>query len=124
MNTYVAAALVAASDQRGRQAGIRSIWSQLGSRQIEELVELPLMTTRTSNSHVLAEVVTPALFTDENLLALVICRMVNLSIEHGNSDGSSFAYVWFAIIAWLPSATTRTDFVLAGSAMTWSKYAG
>jgi hypothetical protein len=36
------------------------------------------------------EVVTPALFTDENLLALVVCRMVNLSLEHGNSDGSSW----------------------------------
>ena len=42
---------------------------------------------------------TPALFYDENLLSLVICRMVNLSLEHGNSDGSCFAYVWFAIIA-------------------------
>src|SRR5260370_14342986 len=48
---------------------------------------------------VLTEVVTPALFTDENLLSLVICRMVNLSLEHGNSDGSCFAYVWFAMIA-------------------------
>ena len=37
---------------------------------------------------VLAEVVTPALFVDENLSSLVICRMVNLSLEHGNSDGS------------------------------------
>ena len=36
---------------------------------------------------------------DENLSSLVICRMVNLSLEHGNSDGSCFAYVWFAIIA-------------------------
>src|SRR5947209_19083330 len=25
--------------------------------------------------------------------------MVNLSLEHGNSDGSCFAYVWFAMIA-------------------------
>ena len=24
---------------------------------------------------------------------------MNLSLEHGNSDGSCFAYVWFAIIA-------------------------
>ena len=41
----------------------------------------------------------PALFTDENLLSLVICRMVNLSLEHGNSDGSCFAYVWLGMIA-------------------------
>ena len=48
---------------------------------------------------VLTEVVTPALFTDKNLLPLVICRMANLSLEHGNSDGSCFAYVWLGMIA-------------------------
>jgi predicted ATPase len=77
------------------------IWSQLGSRQIEELVDLPLMSNPDvlDALDVLAEVVLPALFFDENLCSLVICRMVNLSLEHGNSDGSCFAYVWFAIIA-------------------------
>ena len=48
---------------------------------------------------VLTEVVTPALFCDENLSSLVICRMVNLSLEHGNSDAACFAFVWFAIIS-------------------------
>jgi predicted ATPase/signal transduction histidine kinase len=77
------------------------IWSLLGHRQIEELIDLPLMTNPDllDTLDVLAEVVTSALFTDENLDSLVICRMVNLSLEHGNSDGSCFAYVWFAIIA-------------------------
>ena len=41
----------------------------------------------------------PALFTDPNLLSLVICRMVNLSLEHGNSDASCFAYVFLGMIA-------------------------
>jgi predicted ATPase len=77
------------------------IWSLLGSRQIEELVDLPLMTNPAllDTLDVLAELVPPALFTDENFLSLVICRMVNVSLQHGNSDGSCFAYVWFAIIA-------------------------
>lgn len=77
------------------------IWSQLGTRSIEELIDLPLMDDPDSLAalDVLTEVVTPALFTDENLCSLVICRMVNLSLEHGNSDGSCFAYVWFGIIA-------------------------
>jgi PAS domain S-box-containing protein len=76
------------------------IWSQLGSRSIEEIVDLPLMTDPESSAtlDVLTEVVTPALFTDENLLSLVICRMANLSLEHGNSDGSCFAYVWLGMI--------------------------
>src|SRR3984885_2407476 len=77
------------------------IWSLLGSRQIETLIDLPLM----SNSgildtlDVLTEIVNTALHSDENLSSLVICHMVNLSVEHGNSDASCFAYVWFAIIA-------------------------
>lgn len=77
------------------------IWSQLGKREIEELVDAPLMTDPDllDTLDVLAELVTPAVFCDENLSSLVICRMVNLSLEHGNSDGSCFAYVWFAIIA-------------------------
>jgi PAS domain S-box-containing protein len=77
------------------------IWFQLGSRSIEDLVDLPLMEDEEAVAalDVLTEVVTPALFTDERLLALVICRMVNLSLEHGNSDGSCFAYVWLGMIA-------------------------
>src|SRR5215813_6145304 len=77
------------------------IWSQLGNRQIEELVDLPLITTPELLDvlDVLGEVVTPALCFDQNLHSLAICRMVNLSLEHGNSDGSCFAYVWFAMIA-------------------------
>ncbi len=87
------------SDQARREYD--RIWTQLGDRQIEDLVDLPLMTNPDvlDALDVLAEVVTPAKFCDENLLSLVICRMVNLSLEHGNSDGSCFAYVWFAIVA-------------------------
>jgi PAS domain S-box-containing protein len=77
------------------------IWSQLGSRTIEELIELPLMSDPASLAtlDVLTKVLPPALFTDANLLSLVICRAVNLSLEHGNSDGSCFAYVWLGVIA-------------------------
>ena len=76
------------------------IWSLVGSSQIEELIDLPLMSGPDvlDAIDVLAEVVTPALFYDENLSSLVICRMVNLSLQHGNSDASCFAYVWFGIM--------------------------
>jgi len=73
----------------------------LGDRTTEEIIDLPLMSDPESLAQldVLTEVVTPALFTDANLLALAICRMINLSLEHGNSDGSCFAYVWLGMIA-------------------------
>jgi predicted ATPase len=77
------------------------IWSQVGSRQIEDLIDLPLMTNPDllAALDVLTEVVVPAAYTDENLLSLVVCSMVNLSLEHGVCDATCFACVWFAIIA-------------------------
>ena len=87
------------ADDQVRQE-YEQIWQQLGSRSIEELVELPLMSDPEclATLDVLTEVVTPALFTDKNLVSLVICRMVNLSLVYGNSDGSCFAYVWLGMI--------------------------
>jgi predicted ATPase len=77
------------------------IWSQLGSRKIEELSELPLMNDPASLAtlDVLTKALPPALFTDANLHSLITCRAVNLSLERGNSDGSCVAYVYLAMIA-------------------------
>ena len=66
---------------------------------------------------VLTKVLAPALYMDANLYALVICRAVSLSIEHGNNDGSCLSYVWFSTIAGLSSATTRMHFDSVSSAM-------
>ena len=73
----------------------QQIWSQIGSREIEELLDLPLMTDPASLAtlDVLTKLEPPALFTDANLYSLIVSRAVNLSIEHGNCDGSCFAYV-------------------------------
>jgi predicted ATPase len=77
------------------------IWSQLGSRTIEDLIELPLMCDPASLAtlDVLTKFIVPALYTDANLLALVTCRAVNLSLERGNSDASCIAYVWLSMVA-------------------------
>jgi predicted ATPase len=77
------------------------IWSQLGDRQIERLIEMPLMSEASSLAtlDVLTKAMPPALFTDENLHALVTCGAVNLSLQHGNGEASSGAYVWLGVIA-------------------------
>lgn len=77
------------------------IWVLLGSRKIEELVDLPLTrdTDFIDTMDVFAEIVTPTLFYDEHLFSLVVCRMVNLSLEYGNCDGSCFGYAWFSMAA-------------------------
>ena len=77
------------------------IWSLVGNRPIEDLVDLPL----TDDPDVLdmldvfTEIVHPAIFFDENLSALVVCRMASLCLEHGTCDASCFGYIWFGMFA-------------------------
>jgi PAS domain S-box-containing protein len=77
------------------------IWTQLGGRTVEELIELPLMSNAVSLAtlDVLTKLGPPAWHTDANLLSLVVCRAVNLSLEGGNCDGSCYAYVLLGAIA-------------------------
>ena len=88
------------------------IWPQLGSRAIEELIDLPLMSDQVSLAtlDVLTKVLPPALHTDVNLLSLAICRAVNFSLEHGNSDGSCVAYVWLGMITGPRFGNYKTGF--------------
>jgi PAS domain S-box-containing protein len=77
------------------------IWSQIGSRTIEDLIDLPLMTDPASlaTMDVLTKVGPPVLYTEPNLYALATCWAVNLSLERGNSDASCIAYVQLGMVA-------------------------
>ena len=77
------------------------VWTQLGSRAIEDVIEFPLMGDPglIVALDVLTKVLPTALHIDVNIFAWVVCRAASLSIEHGNSDGSCFCYVWFSAIA-------------------------
>jgi len=77
------------------------IWARIAKRQIEDLVDLPLLTDPDvlDMIEVCSEIVTPAFFYDENLSSRILCRMVNLSLEYGNCDASCFGYVFFATMA-------------------------
>ena len=74
------------------------IWLQLGKRTIEELVDLPPMTDPACRGtlEVITAIVPPSWFTDENLRNLLVARMVNLSLEYGNSEASCYAYALLA----------------------------
>jgi PAS domain S-box-containing protein len=92
------------SNHPGRDDVMREyerIWTLLGDRQIEDLVDLPLIANPDvlDTLDVFTEIVTPSLMFDEHLSTLVVCRLVTLSLEHGNCDGSCFGYVWFAMFA-------------------------
>jgi PAS domain S-box-containing protein len=70
------------------------MWQQIGSRPIEALLDLPRMTDPVwrATMDVLSAAIAPAMYTDQDLYCVLICRMVNLSLEHGNGDASSYAY--------------------------------
>ena len=85
------------------QSEYQRVWSQLGSRAIENVMDLPLMSDAASivTLDVLTKLLPAALHIDVNLFALVVCRAASLSIEHGNNDGSCFCYVWLSTVAGL-----------------------
>src|SRR5262249_647593 len=70
------------------------IWQQLGNQPIEAIIDLPPITDpdRQATLDALTPALPAALFTDENLNCLILCRMVNLSLEYGNCAASCFAY--------------------------------
>jgi PAS domain S-box-containing protein len=78
-------------EARREYARIRS-W--VANHGIENLIHGPLMTDPESLAtvDVLTKIAMPAVLTDINLYILVVCRVVNLSLERGHSDGSCFAY--------------------------------
>ena len=85
----------------GVQREYELIWSQLGSRAIEELVDLPLMADPASAAtlDILTRLVGAVWHTNANLACIAICRAVNLSLEGGNCDSSCYHYVSLGYIA-------------------------
>ena len=77
------------------------IWLQIGSRPIEDLVDLPLMADPEARAtlDVLTALGAPTLYTDENLYTLITCRVVNLSLELGNCDAAPVHYAGVGLIA-------------------------
>ena len=73
----------------------------LGGRQIEDLLDLPLITDSEvlDTFDVFLEAALPSFYFDEHLASLVVCRLVSLSLEHGNCDASCFGYVWMAFFS-------------------------
>ncbi len=88
------------------------LWRRLGDRPIEALIELPAMAdpVACATIDVLTSLVTPALYTDENLRCLVIGRMGSVSLEHGNSDASCYAYTAVGNVLGLTFGDYQTGF--------------
>jgi predicted ATPase len=79
------------------QAEYEAVWRNLGGRPIEALIDLPLMKDPELQAamRVLSVLSDPAYVTDQNLLCLQLCRMVNLSLQHGASGAFAHACGYF-----------------------------
>lgn len=75
------------------------VWQLLGDRPIEGLLDLPSMTDPElcAAQGILAVLFAPALNFDRSLPLFIYCRMVNISLVHGNSDASALAYTYFGM---------------------------
>jgi predicted ATPase/transcriptional regulator with GAF, ATPase, and Fis domain len=76
------------------RAEYETVRQTLGGHTIESLIDLPLMTDPKIQAamRVLSALAGPATFTDFQLSCLLACRMVNISIQHGMSGASAYAY--------------------------------
>jgi PAS domain S-box-containing protein len=82
------------------QAEYETVWQTLDGRPIESLIDLPPMRDPELQAvmQVLSFLVAPAYFTDRNLWCLQTCRMVSVSMQHGTSGASAYAYGLFGMI--------------------------
>src|SRR5262249_1147132 len=76
------------------QAEYETVWQTLDGRPIESLIDLPIITDPELQAAMqLLSILTPsAYFTDLHLFPLLVCRMVNLSMQHGTSGACAHAY--------------------------------
>jgi PAS domain S-box-containing protein len=76
------------------QAEYESVWQTLNGRPIESLIDQPLMTDPELQAamQVLSVLTLPAYLTDSRLWCLHVCRMVNISMQHGASGAAAHAY--------------------------------
>jgi PAS domain S-box-containing protein len=82
------------------QAEYESVWQTLDGRQIESLIDLPLMTDPELQAamQVLSSLLAPAYFTDFNLRCLLVCRMAKISKQHGTSGASAHGFAFLGSI--------------------------
>jgi predicted ATPase/signal transduction histidine kinase len=76
------------------QAEYETVWQSLNGRPIESLIDLPLMTDPELQAamRLLSGLLSATYFTDFHLYCLHLCRMVNISVQHGTASGSAHAY--------------------------------
>ncbi len=79
-------------------AAYDSVWKLLTYREIESLIDLPLMTNERmlASLNIMASIPLPAHFLGLRLNMFLTAQIVNISIQHGITADSVHAFSWFA----------------------------
>jgi len=82
------------------QLALEETRSNLSGKRIEDLIHLPPMTepTKLAAMKILSSVFSAAYQAIPEMFPLIVCKQVNLSIQHGNASGSAFAYATYGLI--------------------------
>ncbi|MEO1378676.1 MAG: serine/threonine protein kinase, partial [Cyanobacteria bacterium J06635_10] len=83
------------------QNSIAEIGSMIGDREIEDLVNLPIMTDveKIAIVQIANSIMAASYISGSPLLPLLVCLSLKLSIQYGNTEASALAYASYAIIA-------------------------
>jgi PAS domain S-box-containing protein len=81
-------------------AAYQALIAALGDRRIEDLGDLPAMVDpdRQAAMDVLAALGPPSHLSNPKLSCAIALRIAALCLEHGNTDGSFFAYAWLGAL--------------------------
>ena len=76
---------------------LSTVWCHLGTRPIESLIDLPPMVSAEVRMAMtlLADLGTPAIFGHRALLRVMLARMIDITLNHGTTEASVWAYLWF-----------------------------
>jgi predicted ATPase/signal transduction histidine kinase len=82
------------------EAANAEVWALLEGRPIESLLELPRMSDPDMEAamSVLTALYAPSFVTDIHLLILHLCRLVSLSLRHGNAASSVYGYSTYGLV--------------------------
>ncbi|MBD2679426.1 MULTISPECIES: ATP-binding sensor histidine kinase [Nostoc] len=96
----VGASIPESPDSSDTQQAITETTNNLNGKNIEDLINLPLMTDieKLAAARILNSIGTATYQAAPEIFPLVICKLVNLSINYGNSLFSSYGYACYSIL--------------------------
>jgi predicted ATPase/two-component sensor histidine kinase len=101
------------------QAEYEKLVARIGGRSIDDLLKLPLSNDPELHAtiEVLMGAMTPAFMTDFRLVSLILCRMGNLGLEHGNNDTLSLGYAFLGMTLGCHFGDYRTGYLFGKLAL-------